>query len=231
MAFRWGSKTNKWQIKAKLTWHHFEGKINWFGPQKKLSSKESSWFREPRCKIGSNSRIQFTSNESKLVPKNLDLGHPSKSGPNLLNKPCETFAACLCFTCLGTVTGISSCKKIHAQDTKHKETATYSHRGGIWGVAYRTASMVQGLSESLSRCTLARHSKIYISPQICMSPYTWSFVILGIACIPSYSAAPLQTALYQPEFMFGNFQVWPRSVVAQCNPLWLVWSGVNNWSG
>jgi hypothetical protein len=66
---------------------------------------------------------------------------------------------------------------------------------------------------------------IYISPQFCMSPYTWSFVILGTACIPSYSAAPLQTALYQLEFMFGNFQVWPRSVVAQCNPLTgLVWS-------
>jgi hypothetical protein len=49
-----------------------------------MSSKESSWFGEPRCKIGSktgsNSRIQFTSNESKLVPKNLDLGLPSKVG-------------------------------------------------------------------------------------------------------------------------------------------------------
>jgi hypothetical protein len=33
--FRWGSQTKKWQIKAKFTWHHFGGKINWFEPQKK----------------------------------------------------------------------------------------------------------------------------------------------------------------------------------------------------
>jgi hypothetical protein len=66
---------------------------------------------------------------------------------------------------------------------------------------------------------------IYKSTILHVAVHTWSFVILGIACIPSYSAAPLQTALYQPEFMFGNFQVWLRSVVAQCNPLTgLVWS-------
>ncbi len=36
MAFRWLSKTKKWQTKAKPTWHHFVGKINWFGaPPKK----------------------------------------------------------------------------------------------------------------------------------------------------------------------------------------------------
>ncbi len=46
--------------------------------QEKKSSKESSWFGDPRCKLGSNarpnSRIQFVGNESKLVPTNLELG-------------------------------------------------------------------------------------------------------------------------------------------------------------
>jgi hypothetical protein len=46
--------------------------------QKKKSSKESLQLGEPRCKLGSkagsNSRIQFASNESKLVPKNSDPG-------------------------------------------------------------------------------------------------------------------------------------------------------------
>jgi len=39
-------------------------------PQK--SSKESSWFGELRCKLVSNSKIQFASNGSKLVPRNLN---------------------------------------------------------------------------------------------------------------------------------------------------------------
>jgi hypothetical protein len=37
MVFRWGSKTKKWQIEAKPTWHYFWGKINWFRP------KTNSW--------------------------------------------------------------------------------------------------------------------------------------------------------------------------------------------
>jgi hypothetical protein len=42
MAFRGGSNAKKWQIKAKLTWHHFEEKINWFKPKKEKAKKESS---------------------------------------------------------------------------------------------------------------------------------------------------------------------------------------------
>jgi hypothetical protein len=42
--------------------------------QRKRAKKESSRFEEPRCKPGSNSRIQFASNESKLGPRNLDPG-------------------------------------------------------------------------------------------------------------------------------------------------------------
>jgi len=78
MAFKWGSKTKKWQIEVKSTWHHIGGKINWFEGEKKRALKESLWFEEPRCKLGLNSRIQFASNESKLVPMNLDLGPQSK---------------------------------------------------------------------------------------------------------------------------------------------------------
>jgi hypothetical protein len=48
--------------------------------QKKKAKKESLWFEEPRCKLGSkarsNSRIQFASNESKLVHTNLYPGLP-----------------------------------------------------------------------------------------------------------------------------------------------------------
>jgi hypothetical protein len=54
---------------------------------KKRSSKESLWFGQQRCKLGSktwcNSRIQFASNESKLVPRNLDSRTPSKVGPSI----------------------------------------------------------------------------------------------------------------------------------------------------
>ncbi len=46
-----------------------EGKSNWFEPKKK-----SSQFGEPRCKLESNSRIQFASNKSKLVLRNLNHG-------------------------------------------------------------------------------------------------------------------------------------------------------------
>ncbi len=52
--------------------------------EKEKSFKESSEFGEPRWKLGynlgSNSRIQFASNESKLVPMNLDPGPSSKVG-------------------------------------------------------------------------------------------------------------------------------------------------------
>jgi hypothetical protein len=59
------------------------GKMNWFGP-KKQCQKESSWFGEPRIKLGtkvwSNSRIQFASNQFTLVPRKLDPGPSSKVG-------------------------------------------------------------------------------------------------------------------------------------------------------
>jgi hypothetical protein len=57
----------------------------------KMSSKESSWFGEPRCKLGSkawyNSSIQLASNGSKLVPKNLDPGPHLKWAFNPLRGP------------------------------------------------------------------------------------------------------------------------------------------------
>jgi hypothetical protein len=60
-----------------------------YGQQKGRGSKafkkfKSSWFGEPRVSLGtkgySNSRIQFASNQSKLVPKKLDPGPSSKVG-------------------------------------------------------------------------------------------------------------------------------------------------------
>ncbi len=68
-------KSKLWQFEAKHTWHHFGEKMIGSYP-KKRAQKESSWFGERRCKLGSKprskSRIQFVSNASKLVPRNLD---------------------------------------------------------------------------------------------------------------------------------------------------------------
>jgi hypothetical protein len=44
----------------------------WVRTPKKKSQKGELMIEEPRCKLRSNSRIQFASNESKLVPMNLD---------------------------------------------------------------------------------------------------------------------------------------------------------------
>jgi len=52
------------QVQKVTNWHHFGGKINWFGPpkKKKKAKKESSCFEESRCKLGSkagfNLRLQ-----------------------------------------------------------------------------------------------------------------------------------------------------------------------------
>jgi len=67
--------------KSRLNLHGtiLEGKSIDIQTQKKNKSakKESSWFEEPRAKaLGCNPRIQFASNESKLVPRNLDPGSP-----------------------------------------------------------------------------------------------------------------------------------------------------------
>jgi hypothetical protein len=66
--------------KSRLNLHGtiLEGKSIGWNPKKTRAKKGNSWFEEPRCKLGSNigsiSRIQFVSNESKLVPTNLKLG-------------------------------------------------------------------------------------------------------------------------------------------------------------
>jgi hypothetical protein len=60
-----------------------EGKS--IGLDTKTVQKESSWFGEPKVRLGtrvqSNSRIQFASNQSKLVPRKLDPGPLSKVDP------------------------------------------------------------------------------------------------------------------------------------------------------
>jgi hypothetical protein len=76
-----GPRPKSGKLRLNLHGTCFGGKINWFRP-KKQCSKESSWFGEPRIRLGtkvqSNSRIQFASNQSKLVPRKLD--------PRLLSK-------------------------------------------------------------------------------------------------------------------------------------------------
>ncbi len=64
-----GPRPKSGKLKLNLHGTILKGKINSFGPQKRCKEK-SSWFEEPRCKlgpkVGSNSRIKFSSNESNL---------------------------------------------------------------------------------------------------------------------------------------------------------------------
>jgi len=74
-------KSGKLRLNLHVTSFWKENQLVW---TKKQSSKESSWFGEPRMGLGtkvleSNSRIQFASNQSKLVPRKLDL-YPRKMG-------------------------------------------------------------------------------------------------------------------------------------------------------
>jgi hypothetical protein len=59
--------------------------------QKKEAKTKSSKFEKQRFKLGSkarsNSRIQFASNESNLVPRNLDLGPHLKWALHLWQNP------------------------------------------------------------------------------------------------------------------------------------------------
>jgi hypothetical protein len=81
-AFRRGSKTKKWQIEAKPTRHLFWRENQIGSDQKTVQKGELQEFGEPRIrletKVQANSRIQFASNQSKLVPRKLDPGSSSK---------------------------------------------------------------------------------------------------------------------------------------------------------
>jgi hypothetical protein len=80
-----GPKPKSGKLRLNLHGTCFGVKINWLGP-KKHCWKESSWFEEPRIRLGtkveSNSRIQFASNQSKLVLRKLDPQPSSKVGLN-----------------------------------------------------------------------------------------------------------------------------------------------------
>ncbi len=78
--------------KSGKLWINLHGTIlkgNHLVQPKTRAQNESSLFEDPRCKLGSkvrsNSRVQFASNESKLVPRNLDPGPAqSKVGLNAI---------------------------------------------------------------------------------------------------------------------------------------------------
>jgi hypothetical protein len=113
-----------------------ENQLVW--TQKKISSKESSWCGEPRCKIGSktgsNSRIQFTSNESKSVPKNLNLGLPTKLGliyetnhVRLLQHACASHVWAL------SLEFLSAKKIMHKTQSIRRPRHTHTEAGcGVW---------------------------------------------------------------------------------------------------
>jgi len=72
----------------------FGGKINWFKP-KNSPKRRAPDFGEPRIRLGtkvrSNSRIQFASNPSKLVPRKSDPGTLSKVVLNSTALYCCTY--------------------------------------------------------------------------------------------------------------------------------------------
>jgi hypothetical protein len=61
----------KGQIEVKLTWHLSEGISS---DQKKQELNRRA--RDLKNKVKLNSRVRFASNESKVVPRNLDPGPP-----------------------------------------------------------------------------------------------------------------------------------------------------------
>jgi hypothetical protein len=81
--FRQGSKPKKWLMESKptTTWrHHFGVKINCCRQNNSRAHHhvKNQYAKAIGPKAGSNSRIQFASNESKLVPRKLDPGHHLK---------------------------------------------------------------------------------------------------------------------------------------------------------
>jgi hypothetical protein len=73
-----GPRPTSGKLRPNLHGTILEGKSIGLDPKKTELIRESSWFGEPRCKLvskaGWNSRIQFASNETKLVLYFLDLG-------------------------------------------------------------------------------------------------------------------------------------------------------------
>jgi hypothetical protein len=76
MAFRWGSKTKKWQIEAKSTCHHFGGKINWFDKNMELEKRVHDWRTKMQAWVQGRVQLKDSigSNDFKLVLTNLDRG-------------------------------------------------------------------------------------------------------------------------------------------------------------
>jgi hypothetical protein len=84
-AFRRRSKTKKWQIEAKPTTRHYfsEGKSVGLEQKTELKGELLIWRTKNQARdqeVESNSRIQFASNQSKLVPRKLDSGPLFKVG-------------------------------------------------------------------------------------------------------------------------------------------------------
>jgi hypothetical protein len=84
-----GSKTKKWQIEAKPTWHLFWRENQLVRTQKKNNAKRRAPDLENQeWGYELNSRSQFASNHFKLVPRKLDPGPSFKVG---LSLPCPLF--------------------------------------------------------------------------------------------------------------------------------------------
>jgi hypothetical protein len=94
---------------------------NWVRPK-----KQSSWFGEPQCKLGSNtgsnSRILFASYESKLVPKNLDPGLHLKWALEVAQTDLAVSTKLACFIAGSCV--LASC---HQQEFQEEQVLVYGH--------------------------------------------------------------------------------------------------------
>jgi hypothetical protein len=87
-AFREGSKTKKWQIEAKPTWHLFWRENQLVQTKKNNAKRRAPDLENQESGYELNSRIQFASNHSKLVPRKLDPEPSFKVG---LSLPCPLF--------------------------------------------------------------------------------------------------------------------------------------------
>jgi len=84
-----GPRPKSGKLRLNLHGTGFGGKINWFRPKKVPKGELLIWRTKNqaiRTKVQSNPRIQFASNESKLVPRKLDRGPSSKVGLRWLRK-------------------------------------------------------------------------------------------------------------------------------------------------
>ncbi len=82
--FRLGSKTKKWQIEAKSTWHHFGEKTNWCRPPKKELKRKAHELENPDASYGPPTQgFKICFNWVQIGSQEFGSRTPSKEGLSL----------------------------------------------------------------------------------------------------------------------------------------------------